>query len=252
MDIVKYNKSAWDSYVDKKNRWTVAVSDEEIMEAKQGKWSVILTPTLSVPYSWFPTDLKKIKILGLACGGGQQGPILAALGANVTIFDNSPKQLGQDTKMAAKHNLPIDTIEGDMRDLSVFADESFDLIFNPCSIGFVDDILAIWKECYRVLKKDGILMTGLTNPLIFQIDEVTMRLKHKAPYSDKQSLSKEELDKYMNNNEPLMFGHSWTDQIGGQLQAGFMLTDMYEDNWDNTHLFDAYFPGFMATRSIKK
>jgi len=34
-------------------------------------------------------------ILGpcLASGGGQQGPVLAAAGAHVTVFDNSPRQL---------------------------------------------------------------------------------------------------------------------------------------------------------------
>lgn len=252
MDIINYNKSAWDSYVDRQDRWTVPVSASEIEDAKKGKWSVILTPTLAVPRHWFPENMDGLQILGLACGGGQQGPILASTGAKVTIFDNSPKQLNQDAVISSQFNLNIKTIEGDMRDLSIFADESFDLIFNPCSIGFVNDIEPIWKECHRVLKKGGQLLTGLTNPLIFQIDEETLHLKYKAPYSDQQSLAKEDLDRFITNNDPLMFAHSWTVQIGYQLRAGFMLTDMFEDNWNNEHVFDTYFPGFMATRAIKK
>lgn len=252
MDLIKYNKSAWDTAVDRKDRWTIPVGAKEIEDAQNGKWSVVLTPTLPVPRSWFPEDFRKLKILGLACGGGQQGPILASLGAEVTIFDNSPKQLQQDASIAAQFGLNIKTIEGDMRDLSVFEAESFDLIFNPCSIGFVDNIEPIWQECYRVLKKDGILLTGLTNPLIFQIDELTQQLKYKSPYSDQQSLAKEDLDKFINNNEPLMFGHSWTEQIGGQLKAGFVMTAMYEDDWGTSHIFDSYFPGFMAIKTIKK
>jgi len=252
MNIVNYNKSAWDSYVDKKDRWTVPVGAEEIQAAQNGDWSVILTPTLSVPKDWFPNNLKGLKILGLACGGGQQGPILASAGADVTIFDNSPKQLAQDAILSTQFDLNIKTVEGDMRDLSIFEDEHFDLIFNPCSIGFVDDIAPIWKECHRVLKKGGVLMTGLTNPLIFQIDEETLQLRYTAPYSDQQSLAKVDLDKFIHNNDPLMFGHSWTEQIGYQLKSGFLLTDMFEDNWNQEHVFDPYFPGFMATRAIKK
>lgn len=36
MDIVKYNKSAWDNYVDKKDRWTIPVSEQELENAKNG------------------------------------------------------------------------------------------------------------------------------------------------------------------------------------------------------------------------
>lgn len=252
MDLLTYNKQAWDSYVERNDRWTIPVSEKEILDAKKGNWAIVLTPTLAVPRNWFPDDLKNRKILGLACGGGQQGPILASLGADVTIFDNSPKQLEQDENLSTAFGLNIKTIEGDMRDLSIFENESFDLIFNPCSIGFVKDIQPIWNECYRVLKKGGVLLTGLTNPLIFQIDENTKTLKYKFPYSDQESLSKEDLDIFIKNNDPLMFAHSWTEQIGGQLKAGFMLIDMFEDNWNDEHVFDPYFPGFMATKAIKK
>src|SRR4051812_38408055 len=133
MNIIKHNSQAWDNYVDKKDRWTIPVSEQEIEEAKIGNWNIVLTPTKPVPHKWFP-ELKGLKILGLASGGGQQGPILAAAGADVTIFDNSEKQLLQDKKLSEQFNLNIKTVQGDMRDLSVFPDHSFDLIFNPCSI----------------------------------------------------------------------------------------------------------------------
>jgi 2-polyprenyl-3-methyl-5-hydroxy-6-metoxy-1,4-benzoquinol methylase len=70
-------------------------------------------------------------VLCLASGGGQQGPILAAAGARVTVFDNSPQQLAQDRFVARREGLTLETVEGDMRDLSVFADVSFDLIVHP-------------------------------------------------------------------------------------------------------------------------
>lgn len=251
MDIVKHNKSAWDSYVDKKDRWTIPVSEQELKNVKKGIWSIVLTPNKTVPHDWFP-DLKGLRILGLASGGGQQGPILATLGADVTIFDNSEKQLQQDKILSSKFNLDIKTVQGDMKDLSVFADNSFDLIFNPCSIVFVDNVLPVWKECFRVLKPDGILMTGLINPISFQLDEENLKLIYKQPFSDLYSLPSEKLEELKKKNEPLVFGHSLTDQFGGQLDAGFTITAMFEDTWDVVNKMDEFLPSFIATRAVKQ
>jgi len=251
MDIVNHNKSAWDGYVDKRDRWTIPVTDNELSQVKKGNWSVVLTPKKAVPKEWFP-DLKGLKILGLASGGGQQGPILATLGADVTIFDNSEKQLQQDKSISDKFDLNINTVQGDMRDLSVFPDAYFDLVFNPCSILFVDDVKTVWKECARVLKPSGVLMSGLVNPISLQLDEESLSLKYKQPFSDLHSLPAEELEELKTNKEALIFGHSLSDQIGGQLEAGFMLTDLFEDGWDEENKTNEYFPAFIGTRSIKK
>lgn len=250
MNIASHNESAWDGYVDQKDQWTIPVSEQELEEARKGNWGIVLTPKKIVPLNWFP-DLKELKILGLASGGGQQGPVLASLGADVTIFDNSNKQLLQDKTISDQFDLNIKTIQGDMRDLSVFEDNSFDLVFNPCSILFVDDVLKVWKECFRVLKPNGVLMTGLINPLSFQLDEESLKLVYKQPFSDLHSLSKEKLEELKTKNEALSFGHSFTDQIGGQLQAGFVITDMYEDDWGGESKVDPFFPSFMATRAMK-
>ena len=250
MDIVKHNKSAWDNYVEKKDRWTIPATDKEIEDARIGKWGIVLTPKKKVPKEWFP-QLKGLKVLGLASGGGQQGPILSTLGADVTIFDNSDKQLEQDNKISNKFNLGIKTVQGDMRDLSDFEDNTFDLIFNPCSIVFVDDVLPVWKECYRVLKPGGVLMTGLINPIIFQLDDENLQLIYEQPFSDLHSLPKEKLEKLKNDNEPLVFGHSLSDQIGGQLDAGFTITSMFEDFWDVENKMNQFLPSFIATRAVK-
>ena len=250
MDIVKHNKSAWDSYVDKKDRWTIPVKDKELENVRNGNWGIVLTPNKPVPKEWFPS-LSGLKVLGLASGGGQQGPILATLGADVTIFDNSEKQLQQDKIISDKFNLDIKTFQGDMKDLSVFADDSFDLIFNPCSIVFVDNVLPVWGECFRVLKPGGILMTGLINPIALQLDEESLKLIYKQPFSDLHSLPKEKLEELKKKNEPLVFGHSLTDQIGGQLDAGFTLTAMFEDTWDVENKMDDFMPSFIGTRAVK-
>ena len=57
--------------------------------------------------------------------------------------------------MAEREGLELVTMEGDMADLSVFADESFDLVFHPTSNLFVPDVRPVWREVYRVLRPGG-------------------------------------------------------------------------------------------------
>lgn len=263
MDLIKYNKNAWDHQVRSGNQWTLPVGEKEIALAREGKWSMVLTPVKPVPMDWFPQTNGKfsgVKILALASGGGQQVPILAAAGADVTVFDNSPLQLKQDQLVADREKLIIRTVEGDMRDLSAFADETFDFIFHPCSNSFVPDVQPVWNEAYRVLKKGGTMITGLTNPVLYAVDpeldqKGIAQLKYKIPYSDLTSLTDAEREKYTSNNEPLCFGHSLEDQLGGQMKAGFSLIGFYEDSWKSDSpdagVLNTLIPCFIATRAKK-
>ena len=255
MDVRAYNREAWNREVEgANNRWTQPVSHEVIEKARQGEFSVLLTENISVPQRWFP-PLKDKDILCLASGGGQQGPIFAALGAQVTVFDNSPSQLKQDQLVAEREALNIQTVEGDAADLSMFADESFDLIFNPVSTVFMPDVRVVWRECYRVLRRSGILLTGFMNPVhyifdLYKADEGTLEVAHAIPYSDLTSLSEADREEYLQKGLPLEFGHSLTDLLGGQCAAGFVIIDMYEDLMLDSPLH-LYHPSYMATRAVK-
>ena len=57
-----------------------------------------------VPKEWFEKANGK-KILGLACGGGQQGPVFAIKGYDVTIMDFSKSQLQRDDMVAKREGL---------------------------------------------------------------------------------------------------------------------------------------------------
>lgn len=256
MDIRAYNRKAWNKEVKGgENRWTQPVSHEIIEKAKEGEFKIVLTENIPVPHKWFP-PLKATDILCLASGGGQQGPVLAAAGANVTVFDNSPAQLNQDQLVAEREGLTLKTVEGDAADLSIFPTESFDLLFNPVSTVFMPDVRAVWKEAYRVLRQGGILMTGFMNPVhyifdMYKADEGVLEVAHAIPYSDLTSIPKEYLDELIEKGLPLEFGHSLTDLIGGQCDAGFAITDMYEDYMLDS-LVHNYHPNYIATRAIKR
>jgi len=256
MDIRSYNRNAWNRQVEgNTNPWTQPVSPEVIARARQGDWSVVLTENIPVPSAWFP-PLSGADVLCLASGGGQQGPVLAAAGARVTVFDNSPRQLAQDQLVAEREGLDIRLVEGDAADLSVFADESFDLVFNPCSTVFMAGVRAVWREAARVLRRGGVLMTGSMNPLFYMFDLTKMdagilEVAHSIPYADVKDLSREELDRMIAGNLPLEFGHSLTDLLGGQLDAGLVITGMYEDYKSDSPLAK-YHPAYLATRAVKK
>ena len=251
-DIRSYNREAWDNQVRSgKNPWTVPVSPEVIANARKGDWSVVLTENKPVPQKWFP-PIQGLKILGLACGGGQQGPTLAAAGADVTIFDNSPAQLDRDREVAERDGLNIRTVEGDMRDLSTFADESFDLVFHPVSNLFIHEIRPVWKEAYRVLRHGGTLLSGFMNPLFYifnweDLDNGILNVQNKIPYSDIETYG---LERLKAEDRPAEFGHSFTDQLTGQMDAGFHLIDMYEDVHSGLKISE-YIPTYMATRALK-
>lgn len=255
MDIRSYNREAWNREVEGgENRWSQPVSAEVIARAKIGQFSILLTENKPVPLEWFPT-IVGAEVLCLASGGGQQGPVLAAAGARVTVLDNSPAQLKQDQLVAAREALSLITVEGDAADLSRFADESFDLVFNPCSTVFMPDVRAVWTECYRVLRPGGILMTGSMNPVhyifdLYKADEGVLEVTHSIPYSDLSSIPKEDLDELIEKGLPVEFGHSLTDLLGGQLDAGFVITDMYEDYMLDSPLHK-YHPSYIATRALK-
>ncbi|HEX2181714.1 MAG TPA: class I SAM-dependent methyltransferase [Rubrobacteraceae bacterium] len=256
MSVRDHNREAWDREVERGNQWTVPAGPEVIEAARQGRWKVLLTNTTPVPKAWFP-DMEGLDVLCLASGGGQQGPVFAAAGANVTVLDNSPKQLAQDRLVAERDSLTLETVQGDMADLSRFDVESFDLVFHPVSNLFVPDVRPVWAEAYRVLRRGGSLLAGILNPVVYIFDlkladrDGELRVRYTLPYADATSLSEEEIRRQVERGEPLEFGHTLDDQIGGQIDAGFLIAGFYEDRHGDDDPIAAYMPTLIATRAIK-
>jgi hypothetical protein len=100
-----------------------------------------------------------------------------------------------------------------------------------------------------------VLLAGFLNPALFIFDRAqsecgVLEVRHRLPYSDITSLTEEEKRRYIENEEPLEFSHTLTDQIGGQTRAGFMITAFYEDHHRN-QVIAKYMPTYIATRAVK-
>lgn len=258
-DVARHNQAAWDAYVRSGNRWTRPVDAAAITRARDGDVNIVLTPTKPVPAAWLG-ELVGRKVLCLAAAGGQQAPLLAAAGAHVTVFDLSPEQLQQDRAVAERASLPLTIEQGDMRDLSRFADGCFDLIVHPVSNCFIPHLTPLWTEAARVLRPGGELLAGFNNPIqyLFDVDALKQNqllVRYRVPYADTDHFDAEAHQKHFGENAPIEFGHSLGDQLGGQLRAGLMLVDMYEDIHnanDEDRLASEHFSPFMATRAVKR
>lgn len=255
MNVTQYNRDAWNHNVKLKIKYTKPVDSLTIKRARRGLWNICLTDTLPMPQHWLP-EIKDKSILCLASGGGQQGPILAAAGAKVTVLDISSKQLEQDRKVAARENLELHTLEGDMCDLTMFENNCFDIIVHPVSNVFVENIQPVWLEAYRVLKTHGILVAGITNPVVYLfdqhlIDEGIFVVKNSLPYSDLVSLPEDELQYYKQEQIPLEFGHTLEQQLGGLCRAGFVIADLYEDDFNGKDALDPFMKSLMAFKAVK-
>jgi len=146
-----------------------------------------------------------------------------------------------------------------MADLRSFDDGRFGLVVQPVSNCFVPDVSPVWAEVQRVLARGGILLAGFNNPLRYLFDEDLaaqtgeLRVVNALPFSDLEQLSAEQRRRRLEQGEPLEFGPTLEQQIGGQLEAGLVLTRFYEDHYPSREAdpISRYTASFIATRAVK-
>ncbi len=249
MNYQDINAKTIDGWIEGGWEWGKPISHEVFEKAKNGEWEQFLTPTKMVPKDWFP-EIKGKKILGLAAGGGQQMPVFAALGADCTVLDYSPKQIESERMVAAREGYAIEAIRGDMTKTLPFADETFDIIFHPVSNCYIEEVEPVWRECFRVLKKGGLLIAGFDHYINYIVDfEDESKIVNPLPFNPLKDPAL--MKKCMETDSGVQFSHSLEEQLGGQLRAGFVITDLYEDTNGYGYLHDLNIPTFLATRAVK-
>jgi SAM-dependent methyltransferase len=110
-------------------------------------------------------DVRGKDVLCLAGGGGQQSAAFVVAGARVVVFDLAEGQLARDREAARHYGYDVATVQGDMRDLSAFGADRFDVVCQPYSINFVPDCREVFAEVARVLRPGGTYVLQAANPV---------------------------------------------------------------------------------------
>ena len=248
MNYPDINAATIDRWVAEGWEWGKPIDHETFLKAKKGDWTLRLTPTKPVPRDWIG-DVKDKRVLGLASGGGQQMPIFAALGAQCTVLDYSPRQIESEIMVANREGYAIEAIRGDMTRPLPFGDGTFDLIFHPVSNCYVQDVLHVWRECFRVLKPGGVLLSGTDHYVNYIVDEKEERVVNRLPFDPLKN--PDQMAQLQKDDAGVQFSHSLEEQIDGQLKAGFTLLSLYEDTNGEGRLHELNIPTFLAMRSRK-
>ena len=221
-NIFKQVERNIDRLVENDVNWSTCATKEQLQRAREGKLELLVGGDGTIPGEWLG-DLRGKKVLCLAGAGGQQAPLLACAGADVTVIDLSERMLDKDRAVAAQENLDIYIEHGNMCDLSRFGDGSFDLVLNPPSLFYVPDVMPVFREVYRVLKKGGSFIVISMAPIAYVCDfdesEGCYKAVNRMPYSSAD---------HADQGDWIEYGHTMESYIGGQLECGFVLTGYKE------------------------
>lgn len=207
--------------------WSACATQEQLQMAREGELRLPFAPDSAIPMEWLG-DVRGKRVLCLAGAGGLQAPLLACAGAEVTVLDLSEQMLDKDREVAARENLNIRIEHGNMCNLSRFADESFDLVLNPPSLFYVPDVMPVFREVYRVLKKGGSFILISFNPIAYVCEYDAELSCYKAvnrmPYRSTD---------HADQGDWVEYGHTMESYIGGQLKCGFVLTGYQESQQED-------------------
>jgi ubiquinone/menaquinone biosynthesis C-methylase UbiE len=183
--------------------------------------------SMPAPYAYlYPrevfADSEGKDVLCLATGGGQQSAAFGVLGARVTVLDLADAQLEGDRRAAERLGYEVRTVRGDMRDLSAFADLSFDIVYQAISIVFVPSVLEVYGEVHRVLRPGGLYRVGHCNPAVQAVEQTSWdgeAYMLKGPYRER----------VIEDGESKEFRHYFSEIFNHLIIAGFEIRGVWED-----------------------
>lgn len=213
--------------------WSAGAAPEQLQAAREGHLVMNFGVDGVIPEEWLG-DVRGKRVLCLAGAGGLQSALLACAGAEVTVLDLSERMLDKDREAAAREMLDIRLERGNMCDLSRFVDGSFDLVLNPPSLCYVPDIMPVFREVYRVLRKGGTFIMCSMNPIAYICEWDAAQGCYKAvnrmPYNAAE---------HADQGDWVEFGHTMESYLGGQIAAGFVITGYLENQTED--ITEVYF-----------
>ena len=198
------------------------------------------------PLGWLGPTIANEHVLCLAAGGGRQGALYAAAGAQVTVLDLSSEMLALDRVVAAERGLNVQTVQASMDKMPMLATSAFDIVVHPVSTCYLPEVGPVFREVARVTRPGGIYVSQHKSPVSLQAkpQATTDGLRLQEPYYRKGSLPPAEPCRTRESGT-LEFLHRWEELIGGLCRAGFVIEDLVEP----MHADDTDEPGTFGHRS---
>lgn len=215
----EHNRRAWNELVRQRQRFTKPAVDDDFREPLK----------VVDQLGWLGADIRGLKVLCLAAGGGRQGPLYAAAGATVTVVDLSGAMLELDRDVARERGFALRTVETSMDDLSMFAVGEFDLVVHPVSTCYVPRIQPVFDAVARVVTPGGVYISQHKTPTSLQADTKAGAQGYELiePYYREGPLPAVVGSKHREEGT-LEFLHRWEEILGGMCRAGFAIEDVLE------------------------
>ncbi len=219
MSEKEHNARAWDKLARQQVPLAQPASDADMVD-----------PLAKVdPLGWLGGDIRGLKVLCLAAGGGRHSAIYATSGARVTVVDISGEMLALDRAVAAERKLDIRAVQTSMDELAMFASGEFDIVIQPVSTCYVADVSRTFAEVARVTRSGGLYISQHKSPTSLQAEIRPSGAGYRLvePYYRSEPLPPTEPCRV---REPgmLEFLHRWEQLIGGMCRAGFAIEDLVE------------------------
>jgi SAM-dependent methyltransferase len=191
-------------------------------------------------------DVDGTRAIELGCGGGQFGLALARNGADVTGVDLSEQQLAHARENAAQEDEQMEFVQGSVTDMSMIADESYELAFSAFALQWVEDLAACFEEAYRVLEPDGRLVFSVDHPFYRHLDpesgEITASYFADSPRREYS----EEFDAEM-----VIYRRKVSDIVQALLETGFTVEALKEPGYADPEKYDSEFGSFEPERMAR-
>lgn len=191
---------------------------------------------------WLPASIQGQKVLCLAAGGGWQSILYAVAGANVTVVDLSTAMLAIDAREAKRRGVSIELIETSMDDLSMLRPESFDIVHQPVSTCYIENVAKVYAEIARVLRDDGLYISQHKQPTSLQVSHrdardryvVGIEYYHHGPLPQTEDTSYRE-------GGTVEYLHRWDQLVGDLCKSGFVIEDLCEPRRDDPSMSPGHF-----------
>lgn len=216
---LRANQAAWNTMAETCSVFAKTATDEECRQPLK---------TLD-GRGWLPESVAGLNVLCLAGGGGWQSILYACAGANVTVVDLSDSMLKLDEQESRRRGLKVQIVRTSMEDLSMLADQMFDIVHQPVSSCYIPDVRKLYAEVARVLRDDGVYISQHKQPTSLQISHrndrhqfvIGLEYYHQGPLPNMPDTAYREAGttEYLHRLESL---------IGDLCMAGFVIEDFRE------------------------